>query len=92
MNNFLTERNLSNINFIIVIYFVLIYIQNFYNMNFVSISVFKEILTIPFLLAQFVFLFFSIKFLIKENKRNIMFITSSIFLAACTGVTISSFF
>jgi len=92
MNKFLTERNLTIINFIIVLYFVLIYSLNFYKVDFVLIGVFRELLTIPFMIAQLVFLFFGIKFLITEDKRNSLTTVSVIILAFCTVITIGSFF
>lgn len=55
MNKFITDRNLTIINFVIVAYFGLIYLLYFYKTDLVLIGVFKEILTIPFLLAQVVF-------------------------------------
>ncbi|RLD41708.1 MAG: hypothetical protein DRI89_09155 [Bacteroidetes bacterium] len=92
MNKFLTERNLTIINFIIVLFFLLIYSLNFYKVDFVLIGVFRELLTIPFLIAQFVFLFFGIQFLIKEDKRNFLTVISILVLAISTIITISSFF
>ncbi len=92
MSKLLKEQNLTLINFIIVLYFVIIYSLNFYKIDYVLIGVFRELLTIPFLIAQLVFLFFSIKFLIKKGSRNFLFIASTIILFICTFITIGTFF
>ena len=91
MNKLLTNRNLIIANFAIVSYFILIWLINFYKIDFVLIGVFREMLTIPFLIAQIVFLVIGIKFLIK-NQRNILTIISVLSLAICMIITIGSFF
>ena len=78
-------------NFGIVSYFILIWLINIYKIDFVLIGVVREMLTIPFLLAQIVFLVIGIKYLIK-NKRNLMTTFSVLALAICTVITIGSFF
>ena len=91
MNKLITNRNLIIVNFAIVSYFILIWLINFYKIDFVLIGVFREILTIPFLIAQIVFLAIGIKYLIK-NQRNSLTIISVLLLAICTIITIGSFF
>jgi len=91
MNKLLTNRNLIIANFAIVSYFILIWLINFYKIDFVLIGVFREMLTIPFLIAQIVFLVIGIKFLIK-NQRNTLTIISVLSLAICMIITIGSFF
>ena len=91
MNKLLTNRNLIIANFAIVSYFILIWLINFYKIDFVLIGVFREILTIPFLIAQIVFLAIGIKYLIK-NQRNILTIISVISLAISMIISIGSFF
>ena len=91
MNKLITNRILIIVNFTIVSYFVLIYLINLYNIDFVLIGVFRELLTIPFLLAQIVFLVISIIYLIK-NKRNFLTIISVLALAITAIITIGSFF
>ena len=78
-------------NFAIVSYFILIWFINFYKIDFVLIGVFREILTIPFLIAQIIFLVIGIKYLIK-NQRNFLTIISVLLLAICIIITIGSFF
>jgi hypothetical protein len=91
MNKLTSNRNLPIVNFAIVAYFILIYVLNFYNIEIVLIGVFRELLTIPFLIAQIVFLVIGIKFITK-NKSHPLTIISVLALAICTVFTISSFF
>ncbi len=88
MNNKLLMRA----NFVIVAYFVILYAFNYFKVDFVIVGVFREILTIPFLLAQVVFLFLSFRFLVKENKLNFSFGLSLVLLIVCSVLTIGSFF
>jgi hypothetical protein len=82
---------LTIVNFAIVSYFILIWLINFYKLDFVLIGVFREMLTIPFLIAQIVFLVIGIKYLIK-NQINLLTIISVVSLAICAIITIGSFF
>ena len=91
MNRLITNRNLIIVNFTIVSFFILIWLINFYKIDFVIIGVFKEIFTIPFLIAQIVFLVIGVKYLIK-NQRNFLIIISVLSLAICSIFTIGSFF
>jgi len=91
MNDLMTNRNLTIINFVIVTYFVLIYLINFYKIDFVLIGVFRELLTIPFLIAQIVFLVLGIIHLIK-HKTHFLTIISIIGLAISAIYTIGWFF
>jgi hypothetical protein len=91
MNKLITNRNLTIVNFAIVSYFILIWLINFYKLDFVLIGVFREMLTIPFLIAQIVFLVIGIKYLIK-NQINLLTIISVVSLAICAIITIGSFF
>lgn len=90
VNKSLTSKNLTIINFVIVSYFILIYLLNFYKIDFVLIGAFRELLSIPFLLAQLVFLVIGTKYLIK-NKRDILLIISYIILVTSTIITFSEF-
>jgi hypothetical protein len=87
----MTSRNLTIINFVIVSFFILIYLLNYYKIEFVLIGVFRELLTIPFVIAQVVFLVIGLRSLIK-NQRNFLTIISFLLLAICTFITIRSFF
>jgi len=91
MNKVITNRKLTIVNFVIVIYFILIWLINLYKIDFVLIGVFREMFTIPFLIAQLVFLVIGIKFLI-ENQRTILTVISVLLLAICAVITIGSIF
>jgi len=91
MNKLISNKNLTIINFIIVSFFVLAWLINFYKIDFALIEIFRELLTIPFLIAQIVFLVIGIKYLIN-NKRDSLTIVSVLLLAICSIITIGSFF
>ena len=91
MKKSITERKLIIANFTIVSYFVLIWLINVYKIDIVLIGVFRELLTIPFLITQIVFLVIGINFLIK-NQRNALTIISVLSLASCMLITVGSFF
>ena len=91
MNKLITNRNLIIANFAIISYFILIWLINFYKIDFVLIGVFREMLTIPFLIAQIVFLVIGIRYLMK-NKSNPLIIISFLTLVICSVITIGSFF
>lgn len=86
-----TNRNLTIVNFAIVFYFLLIELINFYEIDFVLIGVIRELLTIPFLIAQIVFLVIGIIYLVK-NKMDFLLIISIVSLAICSVMTIGWFF
>ena len=91
MNKLATHRNLTIINFVIVIYFILIWIIDIYKIDIVLIGFLRELLTIPFLITQIVFLVIGIKYLVKD-QRDYLTVISILLLAICTGITIGSFF
>lgn len=92
MKNFLNTKSLTIFNFTIVAYFAISYLIYIYQIDFVIIGVFRELLTIPFMLAQIVFLFLSIRFLILEKKFPFGLLFSILALAICSALTIGSFF
>ena len=91
MKKSISDRKLIIANFTIVSYFVLIWLINVYKIDIVLIGVFRELLTIPFLIAQIVFLVIGINFLTK-NQRNVLTIISVLSLACCMLITVGSFF
>jgi len=90
MNKLKPNRNLTIINFVIVSYFILLWLINFYKIDFVLIGVFGELLTIPFLISQIVFLAIGIKSLIKY-KGDLLLIISLILLAISAIITFGGF-
>lgn len=91
MNTFINNRNLTIVNFSIVVYFCLLYTLYFFKIDIVLFGVFREILTIPFLLAQIPFLVLCIIHLIKHKIYLLTFI-STLLLAMNTIYTFASFF
>ena len=91
MSKLITNRNLTIVNFTIVSFFILIWLLNFHKIDSVFVGVFREMLTIPFLIAQIVFLVIGIRYLIK-NQINLLTIISVLTLAICAIITIGSFF
>ena len=91
MNREKISRILTIGNLTIVIYFVLLWIVNYFKVDFVWIGVFRDLLTIPFLLAQLFFLVFGVIYFLK-NKLNTLNFISLLVLAICSTLTIGSFF
>ncbi|MBJ7879825.1 hypothetical protein [Gelidibacter salicanalis] len=87
----LTDRNLTLINFGIVFYFLIIYGLYVFKIDFVIIGVFQEMLSIPFLIAQVVFVVIGINYVIKHKKKPLTII-SLFALIVCSILTIGSFF
>lgn len=92
MTQLLNNNRLTIINFIIVTYFAGLYLINLYNVDFVLVGVFRELLTIPFLLAQLLFLVLGTIFLITNKNRRLLTTISLVLLAICSLLTIGSFF
>jgi hypothetical protein len=92
MSKTLSETRLTVINFVIVFYFVSIYIINQYKLDITIIDFFREILTLPFLISQIVFLILGSLFLIKNGESHFLTKLSLILLAICSIITIGSFF
>ena len=80
------------ISLLIVSYFMVIYSLHNYHIDFVLLGVFREILTIPFIIAQFVFLLTGIRLMIFERNQRHLSSLSVILLAICTMTTMGSFF
>lgn len=84
------SKTLTLINFFIVAYFAFIYLLYFAKVDFVLVGVFRELLTIPFLLAQIVFLVIGVVYYVRF-KANFVFILSWLALAICSYFTLSTF-
>ncbi|RAI88479.1 hypothetical protein LV83_02779 [Algoriphagus yeomjeoni] len=84
------DRTLTGINFIIVGYFIFLWLANYFQLDFFIIGFFVELLTIPFLFAQLVFLFIGVKFIL-QNERPALLMVSLVALALCTIITIGRF-
>jgi hypothetical protein len=86
-----TEKRVAILSFIISGYFLLIYFFNIYEIDAVLIGVFRELLTIPFLVAQIVFLFLGTRFLIKKKFKTLTLL-GVLLLMISSMYTFSSFF
>jgi hypothetical protein len=91
MKKIITSKGLAFINFTIVSYFLVIGLIYFCNIDLLLIQVFKEALTIPFLIAEIVFVYVGIRFLIN-NQSNLLVKISVLSLVVCAIITIWSFF
>lgn len=92
MGQTLTEKKLIFVNFLIVTYFLSVYTIHLFQLENTVIGVFKEILTIPFLLGQIVFLVVGILFMVKNKKTHFLTKSSIFLLGICSVFTIGSFF
>ena len=68
-----------------------LFMLNYFKVEFALLDVYREIMTIPFLIAQFVFLIISINYILK-NQKNSLTILSVVALAISSFITIGSFF
>ena len=91
MSTFINNKNLTIINFSIVAYFGLLYVLDFLKIDFVLIGVFREIFTIPFLLAQMLFLVLGIIHIVK-HKIHLSTSISIVLLAINAIYIVASFF
>ncbi len=84
------SKTLTIFNIFIVAYFTIIYTLYLAKIDFVLFGVFRELLTIPFLLAQIVFLVIGVIYYFRY-KVNFLFILSWLALAICSFFTLSTF-
>lgn len=91
MSKYLSNKRLTLINLTIVSYFVLIWLLISFQVEHVLIGVFIELLTIPFLIAQLVFLVIGIKQIVKE-PTDLLTKVSVFLLVISAVVTVGSFF
>lgn len=87
----MTNRNLTIINFTTVIYFITLYLIFLFKIDFVLIGFFVELLTIPFMIGQIVFLVIGINHLVKKHKRSVINIISIVALLICVILTVGSY-
>lgn len=85
------HKFLIRMNFAIVLYFILLYLVDLYKIDWKFIGVLREILSLPFLILQFVLLFLSIRFVFKHNAKNFWLNISIFILGICTTITVCSF-
>ncbi|MFP2995322.1 hypothetical protein ABN763_05405 [Spongiivirga sp. MCCC 1A20706] len=85
-------NKLALINLIIVAYFLISYLLYLLKIDGVLIGVIKELTTIPFLIAQVVFLVIGIITISKSKPAATLLLISVILLGICVVITLGSFF
>ncbi|SDG81487.1 hypothetical protein [Psychroflexus sediminis] len=88
-NTRFSDKKLSIINFSIVAYFILMWLLYVYQIHFFIIGFLVELLTIPFLIAEVVFLVVGSIHLIKKPIR-IVTLVSMLSLGVCAFITFRS--
>ena len=91
MIKLVNNKTLTIANISILVFFSLLYYFDYLKLDAVLIGVFREIFTIPFLLAQILFLVLGIIHIIKHKTYLLTFI-SILLLAINTIYTFASFF
>ncbi|MEH6656111.1 hypothetical protein [Leeuwenhoekiella marinoflava] len=90
MNVLSNGQNLRIINLIIVTYFFLLWLVNYYKIESGIIRFFGELLTIPFLIAQLVFLVLGALYL-KKHPKDYITLGSYLLLMSSMTAIITSF-
>ena len=85
------EKALTGINFAIVLYFLGIYSVYVFELDHIAIGVVRELLTIPFLVAQLPLLYIGAKRFFDKEKVSSLYVLSISLLALCAILTIGSF-
>ena len=88
----LKDGGLLTISVIIAAYFLALFFLNYYRADHFLVGFFIESLTIPFLLAQVIFLIIGIGLLFSKNSRQKLIVLSVIILSVSTILTFGSFF
>lgn len=91
MEKLLENKNLSIINLSIIVFFMFFYGVNYYEIDFFLIEVFRELLTIPFILAAIAFSILGFRKLLT-GKMDYSTGISFFMLLTCTVLIIISFF
>lgn len=90
MTKFLDSKKLTCINFLIVGYFIFQFSVYYLSIKHVAIGFIIELFTIPFLIAQVVFILIGIRHFIK-NSNQIVFLASFIVLIISFLYIVSTF-
>ena len=90
----LIEKRLLAISLIIATYFLTVFLLNYFQVDLILIGVFIELLTIPMMLGQLVFLIIGLIILIRGKNSRLRHLTiiSVLVLAISSLLTIWSFF
>jgi hypothetical protein len=92
MKGIIDEKRLTIINLIIFLYLLSVYLLYIFEVDTIITGFFVELFTIPFLLAQLVFLIIGIKFLIKNKSVKIVTKVSVFLIVISSIITIGSVF
>jgi len=91
MGKITNKNTLTILNFLICFYLIGLFLLNEYKIDHVLIGVLRELLTIPSIVLLPVFLFMSIKMMLKEKIVKLCFLLSVLSTLICLGVIIKSF-
>lgn len=92
MKDVIDEKRLTIINLIIVLYLLSVYLLYIFKVDTIVTGFFVELFTIPFLLAQIIFLIIGIKFLVKNKSVKILTKISIFLIVISSVLTVGSFF
>ena len=92
MKQYYSSKTLILINIIIVLYFGTMYLIKLFAFDFVLAGVLTNLLTIPFLIAEPIFLFLGISLLHKRQEKSFFLIVSLILLLASFILSYGSLF
>jgi len=79
-------------NFVIVGFFIILYFIYKFNIDSPVVGALREMLTIPFLVAQAAYVILGIRYLAIVKDRNVLTVISVIALFICAVITLWSFF
>ena len=86
------DKILLCVNSSIVLYFITLYALYHFQIDIVLVGVFIELLTIPFLMAQIIFVVIGMKYWKDQRITNVGTKVSIGVLSVCTLCTIGSLF
>jgi cation transport ATPase len=92
MGGSLSEKKLLIISIIIALYFLSLYVVYIFKVDFYFVGFLGELLTIPFMIAQLVFLFLGIRLWRQRRpNKNYLILISILLLSVCSILTLGSF-
>ena len=77
---------------IISAYFIALFLVDYYELDHFLIGFIGELFTIPFLLAQIIFLVLGINLLLKQKHQRNLIILSIVILSICSLFTFGTIF
>ncbi|MHA6279053.1 hypothetical protein ACXYMT_02640 [Salinimicrobium sp. CAU 1759] len=92
VENLLNASKLLIATLIISAYFLTLFLVDHYELDHFLIGFFGELLTIPFLLAQIVFLVLGFYLLLTQKHQRNLIVVSILILSICSLLTFGSIF